>query len=265
MTRLLWLVDVLHDAGLVVKPVDGWENRGSALRYDPRVIVDHHTAGPLGRSAPSLKICVDGRPGLSGPLCNLLTGRGGEVYVIASGISNNAGKGAAPQWEASHNRHTIGHEIEHTGDLDTEPLNGEQLEVASRVDAAICRHLGWDAGRCVAHREWAPGRKVDPVWSQDAHRARVARDLGELLEVDMSNTIREQAGISAMFDAYEWYRRDLPKDRQVPDVAAEAYWRDRISAAVKADAGRAGTPELDKVVAILRNGLRDERNKRGSE
>lgn len=262
MTRLLWLADALSDAGLNVQPQPGWEKRGKSRRYNPRVIVDHHTAGPVRGSAPSLGVCITGRPGVPGPLCNILTGRDGEVYVIASGRSNNAGRGGAPQWGATHNRHTIGHEVEHAGNLALEPLNGKQLEVIATVDAMICAHLQWGAGRCVAHREWAPGRKIDPIWSQSAHRARVA----QIVEgADMSNTLRSQAGVAAMFDAYRRFRSDLPKERRTPTQQAEEYWRDQIDNAVAADEGRLNTPNLDKVVAKLSNALRAERAERNQE
>lgn len=177
MTRLLWLVDELRSAGLTVSPVDGWGQRGKA-DIAPKLIVDHHTAGPVGSPAPSLGICTNGRGGLrpvAGPLCNILTGRDGTVHVIASGTSNNAGRGSYPRLGASHNRDTVGHEIEHTGNIRTEPINVDQLEVAAAVDAVICRHYGWDAAHCVAHKEWAPGRKTDPVWSQADHVGRVHR------------------------------------------------------------------------------------------
>lgn len=173
--RLLWLADSLRSAGLKVSPVPGWETRGRTLGFDPRVIVDHHTAGRVGYDAPSLGICTNGRTGIPGPLCNILTARSGVVHVVASGISNNAGKGGYPRFGASHNRHTIGHEVEHAGRLELERINLDQLEVAALVDATICRRMRWDETRCVAHKEWAqpPGRKTDPVWSQDDHVGRV--------------------------------------------------------------------------------------------
>ena len=173
--RLLWLEDVLKAAGLNVKTQDGWRQRGSDS-LDPRIIVDHHTASAQTGPNPSLGIVTNGRgePNpVPGPLCNLLTGRDGTVWVIASGVSNNAGVGKWPPYDASHNRHTIGHEVEHAG-TSAEPVRPEMLDVIARVDAAICKHLGWTADRCIAHKEWAPKRKVDPYWSQDAHRALVA-------------------------------------------------------------------------------------------
>ena len=176
MTRLLWLVDVLADAGVAVQAVDGWERRGRE-GVDPRVLVDHHTASsPLSGNVPSLNIVVNGRGDIPGPLCNLLLGRDNIVRVIASGVSNNAGKGGYAAYGATHNRHCIGHEVEHCGTA-AEPVRPEMLATLARIDAAICHHLQWDSQRCIAHKEWAPRRKIDPYWSQDDHRARVAQIL----------------------------------------------------------------------------------------
>ena len=175
MTRLLWLPGVLRAAGLTVVEVPGWQTRG-ADGIAPRVVLDHHTASSRkGGNAPSLNVIVNGRPDLPGPLSNVLIGRDGTCYVTAAGVSNNAGRGGSPMHGAVHNRHTIGVEIENDGI--GEPWTDRLLDVCRRHDAAICRHLGWTADRCVAHREWATpkGRKVDPSWDQNAHRAAVAR------------------------------------------------------------------------------------------
>lgn len=246
--RLLWLVDALRSAGLTVSPVVGWEGRGRATGFDPRIIVDHHTAGAVGSPHPSLGICINGRRGLPGPLCNVLTDRQGVVHVIASGISNNAGEGSWPRFGATHNRHTIGHEVEHAGVLALERINLDQLEVAARVDAAICRQMQWDETRCVAHREWAPLRKTDPIWSQDDHVGRVGRILrpprptfpGAQI---MAATV-DLAGVVAYVDlCYEAAGR-TPGD----DAEGRRYWVE--SAARAADAW----PVLDQMWALLAPG-----------
>lgn len=180
---ITWLADVARSAGLEVREVDGWRTRGVKLRngqlasIDPRIIVDHHTASRQGSNAPSLRICTYGRVDLAGPLCNLLIGRDGTVWVIAAGQTNNAGRISVPQFGAFHNAHTIGVEIENDGI--GEPWTDHLCDVAARLDAAICAHLGWTAERCIAHKEAAipRGRKTDPSWGQNQHRARVAEIL----------------------------------------------------------------------------------------
>lgn len=229
--RLLWLVDSLKSAGLNVSPVKGWETRGSGFRFDPRVIVDHHTASRVGVDAPSLGVVVNGRPGIPAPLCNILTSRSGVVHVVASGISNNAGKGGYPSFEASYNRHTIGHEVEHAGVLTIEPVNPAQLEVVALVDATICRRMKWHASRCVAHKEWAspPGRKTDPVWPQDGHRARVAALLQPPQTGDDMPATIDLAGLVAYVDLAYAKAGRTPGE----DLEGRLYWVD--SAARSAD------------------------------
>ena len=180
---LTWLADVARTAGLDVREVDGWRTRGVKLRngqlakIDPRIVVDHHTASRQGSPNPSLRICTYGRSDLAGPLCNILIGRDSTVWIIAAGQTNNAGRISVPQFNAFHNAHTIGVEIENDGI--GEPWTDQLCDTSARLDAAICAHLGWTAERCIAHKEAAipRGRKTDPSWDQNEHRARVAKIL----------------------------------------------------------------------------------------
>ena len=249
MVRLAWLVDELRTVGLTVAPVDGWETRGRA-DIDPKVIVDHHTAGPLGSPAPSLDICVNGRRGLlavPGPLCNILTGRDGTVHVIAAGTSNNAGRGSYPRLGASHNRDTVGHEIEHTGNIHTEPINLTQLEVAAMVDAVICHHYRWGADHCVGHKEWAPGRKTDPVWSQADHVGRVADYLKPPPPPPPFGDIMATADLSGIITYVDrcYQAAGRPPDNDLP---GRRYW---VATASKATDP---WPVLDQMWALLAPG-----------
>lgn len=173
MGRLLWLPDVLRDEGLRVVTVPNWGTRGGN-HLSPRVLLDHHTASAQGRNAPSLNvIAYRGNGYTPPPLSNILTARDGTVYVVASGVTNNAGRGSFPKHSAYGNAHTIGHEIENDGR--GEPWTAALLDTVARVDAAICRRLKWPADRIVGHKEWAPGRKIDPTYNMDTHRARVTQ------------------------------------------------------------------------------------------
>jgi lysophospholipase L1-like esterase len=51
----------------------------------------HRTCGPLHGDLPDLKVLVDGRPGLGGPLRNLGLGREDNYYMIAAGKGWHAG------------------------------------------------------------------------------------------------------------------------------------------------------------------------------
>lgn len=146
----------LRDLGVPVELVPGWETRGRAYAREPRVIVCHHTAGPAAGDYPSLRVVRDGRPDVPGPLSQIGLGRSGVAYVIASGVSNNAGRGGYRG--VTGNSNTIGIEAESTGRGD---WTAAQRDAYPRVVAALCRGLATDASWVCGHREWTP-RKIDP-------------------------------------------------------------------------------------------------------
>lgn len=175
MSRINWLADVLRDAGLAVVEVDGWKTRGVA-GLTPIGVMEHHTAGALGRPTPSLNICVNGRAGLPGPLCNVYIGRDLRCYVVASGIANHAGVGG-PYGRIPKNsggRFTVGFEIEHTG-TSAEPWSAALVDVAARATAAIAARIKAESKYAgIAHKEWTK-RKIDPYgWNMPAFRNQVA-------------------------------------------------------------------------------------------
>lgn len=181
MTQQLWLADTLRDAGLDVAEVVGWQASGGST-FDPVGVLIHHTAAPdfsISQDAPSLQVCIHGRPGIPGPLCNILIGYSGRCYLVSSGRANHAGQGGP--WRTilkdQGNQHLIGIEIENNGV--GQPYPRVQLDAADAATAAILAHLGRDASWCLGHKEWAPGRKVDPSFNMDAFRAVVAARLNQ--------------------------------------------------------------------------------------
>ena len=85
---LAWMKDALRKSGLKVKAVEGWASRGRPFSFSPRAVVFHHTASNRGSgTAPSLGVCVKGRADLPGPLCHLMIGRDGTVFLVAAGES----------------------------------------------------------------------------------------------------------------------------------------------------------------------------------
>lgn len=160
----------LRSAGLEVSEVSGWKVRGSTA-FTPRGVVTHHTAGPKKGNVPSLNVCVHGRSGIPGPLCNVLVGRDNTCFVVAAGKANHAGRG---RWGSlSGNSSVYGVEFENVGTAD-EPWRDEQVELMARIAAALADdRFGADA--CCFHKEWT-SRKIDPhSLSGDDHRRRVAR------------------------------------------------------------------------------------------
>ena len=171
MSRDTGIADRLRKAGLRVIEVDGWRERGSS-DFNPRGSVNHHTAGSPNGATPSLNLCINGRPDLAGPLCNVFQSRepdGRDIaYVVAAGRANHAGSGG---WRGlSGNSSVFGLEIEHTG-VDHFPSN--RLDIAAQIHAAM---FTGDPDYCCAHREWAPDRKIDVAEgvNDDDFRRRVA-------------------------------------------------------------------------------------------
>ena len=58
---LIWLPDILKNAGLKVSLVDGWENRGRGDVGNILGVICHHTAGPKNGNMPSLNTLIKGR------------------------------------------------------------------------------------------------------------------------------------------------------------------------------------------------------------
>lgn len=161
------ILEACQDHGLVLgkslKEIAGWKTRGSSA-FDPKVSVNHHTAGPRNGELPSLATLIYGRSDLPGPLCNAGHGRstrenpGGSIYLIAAGKANHAGPGSWKGWTG--NARAWGLEVEHIG-YPTEPVSDERWDVIYRWHAACIDVSGTDASHVAQHFEWAGPRKID--------------------------------------------------------------------------------------------------------
>lgn len=180
---LIWLPQVLRDAGLEVVEVPGWQNRGHGDEGKVLGVLCHHTCGPLHGDLPDLSVLINGRPDLGGPLCNLGLGRSGKFYMIAGGKGWHAGRG---NWQGvtDGNAHFIGIEAENIGTshhgVPDEPWPDVQMDAYKRGCAAILKHIGAKAGMVAGHKEYAlpRGRKDDPNFDMNAFRADVAKIMG---------------------------------------------------------------------------------------
>jgi N-acetyl-anhydromuramyl-L-alanine amidase AmpD len=171
---LLWLPEVLRNAGLKVADVDGWEVRGHGDVGRTLGVLCHHTAGPRSGNMPSLGVLVNGRSDLPGPLAQLGLGRDGTYYVVAAGRCYHAGVG---EWNGVRdgNTHFIGIEAENTGGTNDTPWPQVQVDAYQRGVAAILRQIKRGAADCAGHKEYAlpRGRKPDPTLDMDVFRAAV--------------------------------------------------------------------------------------------
>lgn len=91
MPRQINLADRLRAAGVKVVEYDGWKLRGSDT-FNPKGVLAHHT-GP-GSVDALVRLCVNGRSDLPGPLDQVVLAPDGTAYVIAAGRSNHAGAGS---------------------------------------------------------------------------------------------------------------------------------------------------------------------------
>jgi peptidoglycan hydrolase-like protein with peptidoglycan-binding domain len=175
--KLIWLPQVLKDAGLKVSEVAGWQDRGRADVGTIQGVLCHHTGGRIDGNMPSLNTLIHGRGGsspLPGPLAQLGLGRDGTYYVIAAGRCNHAGRGRWMGIETG-NSSFIGVEAENAGTT-ADPWPDVQVEAYRRGVAAILRHIGRTAEFCAGHLEYAlpHGRKNDPWFDMIAFRKSVA-------------------------------------------------------------------------------------------
>lgn len=171
--RLTDLADYLRRQGLTVVEAEGWKRRGPELPGKPGTIIAHHTATPTRAKGdlPTLRLLIDGRSDLPGPLCQIALSRSGVVYMVAGGKANHAGKG---EWRGqTTSALTLGIEAEHAGG--SSPWPAKQYDAYVALCAALCRYLEVDPNRVCGHKEWAlpRGRKTDPNFDMDRFREQV--------------------------------------------------------------------------------------------
>jgi hypothetical protein len=173
MSELLWLSDVLLQAGLRVAEVGGWKSRSAGPMGQVLGVMCHHTAGPLAGNMPSLETLKQGTSKVPGPLAQIGLGRDGTCYLVSAGRCNHAGVGVWKSVTAG-NSHFIGIEAENRGD-GSEPWSPLQLQAYHHLAAAILRHENRSVEWCVGHKEFAKpaGRKIDPNFDMNSFRLRV--------------------------------------------------------------------------------------------
>ncbi len=191
MERILARVE---KAGVKVREMDGWRARGRTFERVPVGLIDHHDAStPRHGEWGFLNAAVNGRTSptpVSGPLSQFQVARClsvPQVAVCAAGRANHSGRGGpyGPVPQDAGSSWLYGVEKAHGGVSD-EPMTDDFHYAADALFAAIlaeCR----EPRLLIGHKEWAPGRKIDPLYSMDWRRKRVAnfRPRGEYGTVDM--------------------------------------------------------------------------------
>jgi len=176
--KLSNLAKVLRAAGLTVVESPGWATRGYAGQdlIEVRGILWHHTATNRAAyaksNAPTLAMCLNGRPDLPPPLCNIVFARDGTVHLAAAGVANHAGAGSAPGIPKDMGNHyLIGIEMESSG-IAPWDWTADQIRVAPHLGAALERaYLSGlpEAQRLqLGHKEYSSQGKIDPAgWPGD--------------------------------------------------------------------------------------------------
>lgn len=154
--RQLWIAEMCRSYGLTVVEVAGWQIRGGAL-FNPDVTVTHHTGVNAPGDLPSLRILINGRSDLLGPLCNVALSRSGVVYVVAAGRANHAGAGSYRGRVG--NSSCMGIEAENDG---RSPWPAAQKAAYFLLCAALQDGMNSSADLVCRHRTWAGPRKPDP-------------------------------------------------------------------------------------------------------
>lgn len=161
------IVDGLRAHGVVVHEAPGCWSRGNGQQFDLANLGCslHHTATAFG-FAPS--ILVNGRPDLSGPLCNTAGNVDGSVTLIAAFPANHAGAGGGRAMgpcprTRNFNRCMWGHEIVYPG---TVPMTPAQYRTACILGGIVSGNRGRPNADWVReHYETSETGKWDPGYA----------------------------------------------------------------------------------------------------
>lgn len=158
MAHLPGVLQALLDWHLDVVTIPGWHTRGSAT-FNPHGVILHHDASSVQSGEwGALKIIVNGRPGIPGPLSQFQLARTGRVALVACGRANHAGVGSWPG--IGGNSTCWGIEAANNGV--GEPWPDVQVAAYTTLVRALADFSAFDLlNLSPLHREWAPRRKTD--------------------------------------------------------------------------------------------------------
>lgn len=168
---------LFEKAGLVVKYANGWGSRGArddignVIPLNPTATIVHYT---WGRPTSDYDTVINGRPNLSGPLCNWYVAPDGVISVIAAYKANHAGVGIIPGSKC------YGIEVSwidegwkpNLSGLDARPWPKAQRAAVIAMCALINKFHSWNTNKTYGHKETARpiGRKFDPALDMSAFR-----------------------------------------------------------------------------------------------
>lgn len=270
--RLLWLPEVLREAGLTVHEQSGWKTRGSE-DFDPRGIICHETRGSLtSTDAGEIGVLLNGSATAPPPIAQLYLSRSGEWWVIASGLCNHVLTGWAGPFEGHGNRSLLGIEAQHSKD---EPWTDRQYRSYVAGVAAIRRRTGWGIA---GHKEHQPGGysghtsiKTDPGFDMARFRQAVSEyregmlsalsdeEQRELLKLAravngrLQGLVRLEESVISTWSSLNPNGKDpLPLVTAVKGIAAKTYPTAEDNARAFVDAmGALGNEEIAEALRVV--------------
>jgi hypothetical protein len=232
------MLEVLHAEGVRVVEYRSWRTHGrddeTGRAFGPvKGLVVHHTAGRDSRA-----LCYEGRSDLPGPLCHTHLAKDGTASMISAGRTNHCGSMARNAYDAmvaessTHPRPdssepidgndvAYGLEVENLGN-GSDPYPNVQYDQAVRWAAALCRAHGWSADSVIGHKE-ATTRKIDPSFSMDAFRARVAERLEHSASWSPGDTTTEEDDMPTPADLWKHKIKRGDSELQASTILLRSY------------------------------------------
>lgn len=181
--RLLWLPEVLRNAGLVCHEYPDWRTRGVDTFGPVRGIVCHGTGSSSWTTSDAGELRVLAITGSNSapavPISQLYLSRSGEWWVIASGTATGVRTGTGGPLEGYGDDSVLQIEAQHASD---EPWSDRQYWSYVKGVRALqaVKVSGYDVplAHVIGHGEHQPGQKFDPWFDMNKFRQDVA-DGGE--------------------------------------------------------------------------------------
>jgi hypothetical protein len=176
------LPDILRKYKLTVVETPGWKTRGRPStkgEFKPVGILCHHTAtGKNWTDSSVVKLLIEGRSDLPGPLSQFGLSRDGTVHIIASGRCNHAGtaKESGSILAGDGNALYIG--IEAFNDGVKEPWAAIQYNAYVTLCAALTLEITKNSVNTIrGHKETSITGKPDPTFNMDTFRKNVSAQM----------------------------------------------------------------------------------------
>lgn len=222
--------------------VDGWENRGrpaSTGHFDPQgAHTKHHTGATSSATnpIPTLQTLIVGRVDLPGPLSQVACAFNGDIYVIAAGRANHAGRVGKSgvvgmPLGADGNALAIGDEVDTNG---TQTLPEAQMRSMALVSRVVTRHCGRSVEWIHRHQDisstgkWDIGNRTtqqlrDDVAGlpQEDDMAQYDEEINEILTTVKRIDRRSQATREGVAKLNGKVKRGLDQGRDAREVLKE--------------------------------------------